>query len=272
MVLALTALAASGVQRSARVTAAVVALVLLTLGAVAVAAVAAGGRHGWAGLAELGGTGPAGGVAGVLRGAGLLFFAFAGYARIATLGEEVTDPRRTLPRAIATALTVVLVTYAVVGTVLVGVLGIDELAGATRPVADAVVTLGQAGWVPVVAAVAATAALASGLGVLLGLSRTTFAMARDGALPRGFARLSGPPDRARPVGAQVVVGIGAAVVAAVADLAVALAASSVAVLVYYGVAHVAALTLPGSRRRVVPVLGLAGCLAVAVALALGLGR
>lgn len=266
-VVGLTALAAGGVQRSARVTAVVVVAVLVVLAAVAVLAVAGGGDHAWAGLEGLGwGSDGGPGALGVLDGAGLLFFAFAGYARIATLGEEVTDPRRTLPRAIAIALAVVLVTYGIVGTVLVGVLGTERLAGSTRPVADAVTALGADALVPVVVATAVAAALASGLGVLLGLSRTAFAMARDGVLPRVLARLAGPAEHRRPVLAQVVVGVGAALVAALAPVGVAIAASSTAVLVYYAVAHAAALTLPGAARRAVPVLGLLGCLAVAAAL------
>lgn len=267
-VVVLTALAVGGVQRSARVTAVVVVAVLAVLAAVAVLAVTGGGQA-WAGLEGFGPGGADGrGALGVLDGAGLLFFAFAGYARIATLGEEVTDPRRTLPRAIAIALAVVLVTYALVGTVLVGVLGTDRLAGSTRPVVDTVATLGADGFVPVVVAAAVAAALASGLGVLLGLSRTAFAMARDGVLPRVLARLAGPADHRRPVLAQVVVGAGAAVVAAFAPVGVAIAVSSTAVLGYYAVAHAAALTIPGAARRAVPVLGLLGCLTVAVALVL----
>ncbi len=268
-VVALTALAAAGVERSARVSAVVVVAVLGTLTGVAALALTSSGDHGWAGLADAGEGGDA---LGVLRGAGLLFFAFAGYARIATLGEEVAEPRRTLPRAIGLALGIVLAAYAVVGTVLLGVLGVDRLGRATRPVADAVTALGADGWVPVVVAVAAAAALTSGLGILLGLSRTAFAMARDGVLPQVLARLDGHRDAPRPVLAQAAVGAGAVVVAALADVATAVAVSSVAVLVYYGVAHAAALTLPGRARQAVPVAGLAGCLTVAVALAVEIAR
>ena len=269
-VVALTALAATGVQRSVRVTTVVVAVVLAVLATVVVLAATAGRDAGWSGLGELGLASDDGGASplGVLQGAGLLFFAFAGYARIATLGEEVRDPQRTLPRAIAVALASVLVTYAVVGAVLVGVLGVPRLAASGRPVADAVSALGADGFVPVVVAAAAVAALASGLGVLLGLSRTAFAMARDGVLPHALAHLDGPAEDARPVRAQLVVGTAACLVAAFVPVGAAIAASSTAVLVYYAVAHAAALTLPGAARRVVPALGLLGCLGVAVALAL----
>lgn len=308
----LTALATAGLRRGVAATRAVVVLVLVTLAAVVAGTVVAvaGGSGAVAGPPDAGALGAAlsggPGVAGLLQGAGVLFFAFAGYARVATLGEEVLEPRRTLPRAIAAALGIVLVVYAAVGAALLTVLGQAGLAASRRPVADAVDQLAGPGWARAVVVVAALAALASALGVLLGLSRTTLAMARDGVLPRGLAHLRTtgapaalrgrragagrrPADAAdtpelraaraqvpttdpRPVRAQVVVGGAVVVGLLLLDLPRAIAASSVAVLVYYAVAHAAALTLPGRRRRVVPVLGLVGCLAVAVALALGLAR
>ncbi|EYR63180.1 transporter, partial [Actinotalea ferrariae CF5-4] len=290
-VVALTALAVGGLQRGVAATRAVVVVVLGTLLAVVVGAgiavvdgrVAASTS---AGTPFDGALADPAGVAGLLQGAGVLFFAFAGYARVATLGEEVRDPRRTLPRAIAAALATVLVVYAAVGAALLAVLGPATLAASQRPVADLVEVLAGPGWASVVVAVAALAALASALGVLLGLSRTTLAMARDGVLPRGLAHLTttrrlahptatrrsarahdGDP---RPVRAQLAVGGAVVVGLLLLDLPRAIAASSVAVLVYYAVAHAAALTLPGRTRRVVPVLGLVGCLTVAAALALGL--
>jgi APA family basic amino acid/polyamine antiporter len=278
-VVTLTALAAAGLQRSARVTGVVVALVLGVLLAVAVLALVTSPRHGWPGWP--GWPGPAtdvgaADVTGVLQGAGVLFFAFAGYARVATLGEEVRTPERTLPRAIATALAVVLVVYAVVGAVLLGVLGVDGVAASNRPVAAVVRVLADAaapggtawsGWEAVVVLTAVVAALTSGLGVLLGMSRTALAMARDGLLPRSLARLAGSAEEPRPALAQIVVGTAATVAAALLDLPTAIALSSAAVLVYYGIAHAAAWTLPGRARRIVPLLGATGCLTVALAVA-----
>ena len=292
-VVALTALACAGVERSARVTLVVVALVLLTLATVVVVALTSGGatdglvatlRGALASpdaLTGPGTTGAAGSAAaqawdarGVLMGAGILFFAFAGYARIATLGEEVRDPRRTLPRAIAVALGIVLVTYAAVGAAVLHVLGLAGVAASGRPVADAVEVVGGPAWAVPVALVAGVAALASGLGVLLGLSRTSLAMARDGVLPRSLARLDGRGHGGRghggrPVRAQVAIGAAVVVGILVVELDRAIALSSAAVLVYYGIAHAAALTLPGAARRLVPVLGLLGCGVVAAALLLG---
>jgi APA family basic amino acid/polyamine antiporter len=171
---------------------------------------------------------------------------------------------------------VVLVVYAMVGAALVGVLGVDGLAASRRPVAEVVRVLadgaapessGWSGWEAVVVLTAVVAALTSGLGVLLGMSRTALAMARDGLLPRSVARLAGSAEESRPVLAQLVVGAAATVAAALLDLPTAIALSSAAVLVYYGIAHAAAWTLPGRARRAVPLIGAAGCLAVALALA-----
>ena len=120
---------------------------------------------------------------GVLQSAGLLFFAFAGYARIATLGEEVRDPRRTIPRAILIALTVAVILYALVAVVLLVTLGPDRLANSARPLADAV---GATGWnwaVPVVVIGAAAASAGALLALIAGVSRTAMAMARERDLP-----------------------------------------------------------------------------------------
>lgn len=267
-VVALTALATAGIRRGAWVTRVVVALVVGVLGAVVLVAAAGSTGTGPLDLQAGSGTAGAAGVLGVLGGAGILFFAFAGYARIATLGEEVRDPERTIPRAIGLSLAMVLVVYAAVGAALLRVLGTERLAASDRPLAELARVVGGGGWEAVIIVTAGIAALASGLGVLLGLSRTCFAMARDGLLPRGLARLDGPPKDPRPVRAQVAVGLATVVGMVLLDLRQAIVVSSIAVLLYYAIGHLAALTLPGRVRRAVPAAGLAGCLAVAVALAL----
>src|SRR5439155_26533225 len=124
---------------------------------------------------------------GVLQAAGLLFFAFAGYARIATLGEEVRDPARTIPRAIPIALGLTLVVYAVVAVTLLSQIDPFVLGFLQDPLAQAVSTTSWSALSPVVRVGAAVAALGSLLALVLGVSRTTFAMARDGHLPRALA-------------------------------------------------------------------------------------
>ncbi|CAN5686857.1 APC family permease [soil metagenome] len=253
-VVALTTLNCFGVQRSALVTRVIVAAVLAVLAAVVVAIVASGAGDG--GRLDVGSDATVGGI---LQAAGLLFFAFAGYARIATLGEEVRDPARTIPRAIPLALGITLVVYLAVAVALLAVLGSTALAATTAPLTAAVRVAGLAWLVPVVTAGAALAAIGSLLALILGVSRTTLAMARDGHLPRGLARLhAGVPRHA-----EIVVGVVVTVLAASVDLIGAIGFSSFGVLVYYAIANCAAWNL---RRGVVPALGLLGCAVLAFAL------
>ncbi|MGC5025993.1 APC family permease [Tsukamurella sp. DT100] len=260
-VVALTALNVAGVERSARVARVLVAVVLAVLVAVAVAAFTSGAAEPSRVF-----DGAAAGPFGVLQAAGLLFFAFAGYARIATLGEEVRDPARTLPRAIFVALAVALGVYVLVGVALVAVLGTAGLAASAAPVADAARAAGLP--VAVVTVIACVAALGSLLALLLGVSRTALAMARDGHLPRPLAAVDG--RRGVPVHAELAVGAVVTVVAATADLGAAIGFSSFAVLVYYAVANASAWTLDAAvRARIVPAIGLAGCLLVALSLPAG---
>jgi APA family basic amino acid/polyamine antiporter len=259
-VVALTAVGYAGVQKSAWLTRAIVAVVLAVLALVVVAALTSSAAH----SPDLGADA---GLGGVLQAAGLLFFAFAGYARIATLGEEVRDPARTIPRAIPLALGIALVVYAAVAVAVLAVLGSDGLAEAPAPLADAVRAAGLPGLTPVVRAGAAVAAIGSLLALLLGVSRTSLAMARDRHLPHALAAVH--PRFGVPHRAELAVGAVVAVLAATADLRGAIGFSSFGVLAYYAIANASAMTLTradGRPPRVVPVLGLAGCLVLAFAL------
>ena len=257
----LTAVNYRGIQKSALLTRVIVAVVLAVLAGV-VAAVVLSGRADPSRITLVGGT-----PAGVLQAAGLLFFAFAGYARIATLGEEVRDPARTIPRAIRISLAVTLTVYATLAVVLMSILG-PRLAAAAAPLAEAVRAAGMAWLDPVVRVGASVAALGSLLSLILGVSRTGLAMARDGHLPRRLAVVH--PRFAVPHRAEVTVGVVVAVVAAVADVRAAIGFSSFAVLVYYAIANASAWTLnPSPRSRLIPALGVAGCLVLAVCLPLG---
>ncbi|MFC7447887.1 APC family permease [Rhodococcus daqingensis] len=261
-VLALTAVNYVGVQKSALLTRILVALVLAVLAAVVIACLGSAAPSRWS-------DGGAGGAAGVFQAAGLLFFAFAGYARIATLGEEVLDPRRTIGRAVPLALGITLVVYALVAAAALKTLGPQGLAAATDPLAQAVRAAGAPGLEPVVRVGATLAALGSLLALILGVSRTTLAMARDGHLPRGLAAVH--PRFGVPHRAELLVGAVVAVLAAVADLRHAIGFSSFAVLAYYLIANCAALTLTREEGRAwpgVPILGALGCVALAFALPL----
>jgi basic amino acid/polyamine antiporter, APA family len=262
VVAALTALNYRGVRKSAWVTRAIVTVVLLVLAA-AVAASFSAATGATAQLDPFSGT-TAGGV---LRAAGLLFFAFAGYARVATLGEEVRDPRRTIPRAVPLALGITLAVYGLVAVAVLYALGPGRLAEAADPLARAT-AVSDAPWLtPVVRAGAAVAALGSLLALILGVSRTTFAMARDRHLPRALSAVH--PRFQVPHRAEVAVGALVAVIAGLVDLRGAIGFSSFAVLAYYAIANASAWTLgpaEGRPPRVIPVTGLAGCLVLAFSL------
>ncbi|MBC2905521.1 APC family permease [Streptomyces cupreus] len=263
-VVALTVVNYAGVQKSALLTRVIVAVVLAVLAAVAVAALTSSASD--AARLDVGSDATFGGV---LQAAGLLFFAFAGYARIATLGEEVRDPRRTIPRSISIALGITLVVYVLVAVAVLTVLGPNGLGEATAPLSDAVRAAGADWLVPVVRVGAAVAALGSLLALILGVSRTTFAMARDRHLPHGLAVVH--PKFQVPHRAELLVGVVVAVLAATVDVRGAIGFSSFGVLAYYAIANASAFTLTpaeGRPPRIIPVLGLAGCLVLAFALPL----
>ncbi|TDC32728.1 amino acid permease [Micromonospora sp. 15K316] len=260
-VLAVTAVNLRGIGKTAAVTKALVGLVLAVLTLVAVTGLI-GGSVELDRLADPGGSGR-----GVLTAAGLLFFAFAGYARIATLGEEVRDPERTIPRAVPIALGVVLGTYLVLAVVALGVLGADRLAGSAAPLADVVTAAGLPGLPWVVRAGATVAVTGVLLSLLAGVGRTLLAMARRRDVPAALAAVHTRhrvPHRAEMAVAAVVI-----LVVLLGDVRHAIGFSSCTVLVYYAITNAAALTLgrdPGRRLpvRALAVLGLAGCLLLAV--------
>jgi len=262
-VVGLAAVNYRGVTRTAQLTRVIVAVVLAVLAfAVAVAL-----THGDPEAARLGLDHATGGWYGTLQSAGLLFFAFAGYARIATMGEEVRDPARTIPRAILLALLGAVVVYAVVAVTLLLVLGPDALAASTAPVADAVSSAG-AGWaVPVVRVGAALAALGALLALVAGVGRTSLAMAREHDLPPWLAAVH--PRFRVPHHAEVALAAVVSVLVLTVDLRGAIGFSSFGVLVYYLVANVSAWTQTAPHRRfprALQAVGAVGCAALVVTL------
>jgi APA family basic amino acid/polyamine antiporter len=200
---------------------------------------------------------------GVLQAAGLMFFAFAGYARMATLGDEVKNPRRVLPAVIIGTLLAVLVLYGLIGWVVSATLGVSALASSTAPLAE----LAPSGLAPVVIAAAALASLGSLAAILAGLSRTSMAMAQSGDLP---SRLGFVWSRtSSPVVAEVIMGVAAIIVVLLLDPLWLVGASSGAVLSYYAIAHWSATRQPVAERVLpswLPWVGLVGCAVLVVTL------
>jgi APA family basic amino acid/polyamine antiporter len=264
-VLALTALNYRGVAKTALVTRLLVGLSLLVL-AVLVVGIVAGGHvgsvdlGGWAGLGS-------GGPYGILQSAGLLFFAFAGYARIATLGEEVRDPARTIPRAIPLALGITVVVYLIVGTTVLLVAGPDALAHSSAPLATAVRAGGVGVLVPVVRVGAAVASLGALLALIAGIGRTSLAMARHHDLPEWLAAVH--PRHHVPHHAELALGSLVSVLVLAVDVRGVIGFSSFGVLIYYAIANAAAFTQPREQRRWprwLNLVGIGGCLILVAAL------
>jgi APA family basic amino acid/polyamine antiporter len=250
LVVVLVALNATGVRSTAIVSAVAAAAVIAVLVAVLGVSVPDADVTRLAGEAH---------PLGILPAAGLIFFAFAGYARVATLGEEVRDPVRVLPRAVLLAVGIVFVLSAATLVALLAGLGVEGLAAATVPVAE----LAPPGWELVLRAAAGLACIGSLAGVLAGLSRTGMAMARDGELPSALARVSG--RTATPVVSDLSVAVVAVVGVLLLEPVQVIGISACAVLGYYAIAHLAALRAGPELGlgRGIPIAGLAGCLLVA---------
>ena len=217
------------------------------------------------------GTGGAAGIAlAVAQAAALMFFAFAGYARVATLGEEVVAPRRTIPRAILLALAAVGALYLVLSVILVLVGPAPGAQGwGPAPFRAALDAVGAGGvWAVVVTIGAVAAASGALLALVAGISRTVLAMARERDLPPVLAHVS--PRFSVPQRAEAAAGIAVVLLVLLAsDVLVAIAASSFGVLLYYAVANLAALTQTGQWRlfpKAMQWLGLVGCVLLVAAL------
>ncbi|MCI2420637.1 APC family permease [Saccharopolyspora sp. K220] len=264
-VLALAALNYRGVTKTAFLTRILVGLTLLALATVVVG-IAVGGQAssahlgGWAALGQ-------GGVYGTLQAAGLLFFAFAGYARIATMGEEVADPQRTIPRAITTALAVAVVIYLVIGVAVLLAAGPDRLAAAVAPLSEAVQSAGAGGLEPVVRIGGAVASLGALLALIAGIGRTSLAMARHHDLPNWLATVH--PRFKVPHHAETALAVVVSILVMTLDLRSVIGFSSFGVLVYYAIANASAFTQPTDQRRWprwLNILGAFGCAVLVVTL------
>lgn len=258
-VLVLTAVNYVGVTRTVLLTKLLLVVVLsVLLLVIALSTVdAVGAPAGW----SIGGAGPFD----VLQAAGLLFFAFAGYARITTLGEEVREPGRTIPRAILTALGAALAIYLALAVLLLLVLGPDRLAASARPVADLLDATGHPALTVVATIGAAAASLGALLALIAGVGRTTLAMARNRDLPGWLAAVH--PKYAVPHHAELTVAVVVCTVLLVADLREVVGFSSFGVLVYYAIANASAFTQPAADRRWPRSLNLVGGVACVVLVA-----
>lgn len=253
-----------GVKRSSQANLLIVAVSLGALLTFVIAGLAAGAFQ-WANLEPCAPTG----WRGILESGAILFFAYSGYARIATLGEEVREPKRTIPRAILITIVGAVLLYFMVAITAVGAAGAAGMAETAAPLQVAAEAFGLP-WVAVVVSVGGvTAMLGVILSQLLGLSRMAFAMSRRGDLPAFLEQVH--PRYAVPGRAVLVIGAVAAVVAATGTLRGVASAAAFTILLYYAIANVAAMRMPREAKLysdVVPWVGVVSCIVLAFSLQL----
>lgn len=261
-VVLLTALNYRGISRTLSATRVILAAVFACLAGVVVASLF-GGTADSANLDPFFDVGPYG----ILQGAAILFFAFAGYARIATLGEEVRDPARTIRRAVPVALGIAVAVYAAVITSALLAVGPAALAESAAPLETAVAA-GSLDWFsPAVKAGAAIASLGVLLSMIAGASRTTLAMARRRDLPGHLAAVH--PTYRVPHHADIAIALLVCAIVLLTDVRGAISFSAFTILLYYAIANASALRLnppERTRSRAIFALGLVGCLVLAVTL------
>jgi APA family basic amino acid/polyamine antiporter len=274
-VVALTGVNLLGITRTALLTRILLAVVLATLVFVAAASIVgphpvgvlAGAPDGGAAANSIPANSIPADIGGVLPAAGLMFFAFAGYARIATLGEEVKDPARTIPRAILAALASAFGIYLLLALLLLNHLSPAGLAATPTPLLEAVRHSVLAAGAPVVQAGAAAACLGALLALITGVGRTTLAMARERDLPGPLARVGG--KHTVPFVAELAVAAVVIVLLLTTDVMTVVGFSSFGVLIYYAVTNAAAFTLaehPAYAPRWLNIAGFLSCLLLAFTL------
>jgi APA family basic amino acid/polyamine antiporter len=263
-----TIIVAAGISQSNRVNVAIVAVTLLALTGfvlVGIMTVASSGGQPWAPFIQPQDDSSA--LAALLQATALMFVAFTGYARIATLGEEVVDPRRTIPRAIVATLVFTAVLYMAVGAVGISTVGSKILADAAQSEVAPLVIASRAFIFPDVHWLVTLGALTAMLGVLLnlllGLSRVILAMGRRSDLPKTLSQVN---DAGSPVPAVILAGAAVAGIVLVGDVKTTWSFSAFTVLIYYGITNLAALRLPKSERlypAFIAWTGLVACLFLA---------
>ena len=260
--LTMTCINALGIRRSIRVTDIVVILSILSL--LAFVLIGLAGAH----LSNFSPFLPSTGLVGILNATALLFFAYTGYSRIATLVEEVHDPESTIVPATVAALGTATSLYILVAATAIGVLGASALARSSYPLDATMMAVGSAAGLAIITAGALLTTFNEGLSDLLGVSRVAFAMGRGADLPGRLAKLG---EGQNPWRSVLFVGTVAILVAGLAPFTLAIAVSSFGTLLYYSIANLSALRLKRGQRRFPSALsaaGLIGCLCLAFSLGL----
>lgn len=267
---ALTGIVLAGIRQSNRANIVIVSITIFALTFFVIAGsltVSFAGSQPWHPFFQPSADNGSGPAAALFHATALMFVAFTGYARIATLGEEVREPRKTIPRAIVFTLLLSGVLYVAVGAVGISTIGPEAMAGAAQteiaPLEVAARTFGIPGAAWIISLGAVTAMLGVLLNLLLGLSRMLLAMGRRRDMPGLFARVT---PSGSPTAAVIAIGVAIGALAMLSDVKTTWAFSAFTVLIYYAITNLAALRLPRDKRLYSPLIawsGLAACLFLA---------
>lgn len=261
----LTLVVLSGIRRSNLANTVIVGVTLLALAVFVIACTPTALVKGAENLAPIFATSPAA----VLQASALMFVAYTGYGRIATMGEEARSPRQTIPRAMIVCLVLTMLLYMTIALAGVGAVGADVLgasAGQTKaaPLELVARQVAGSGVSAVVAIGAITAMLGVLLNLILGLSRVVLAMGRRSDLPRGFAQLN--QSQTTPTAAVIAVGVAIGLLVLTGNVKTTWSFSAFSVLIYYALTNLAALKLSTQERlypRWIAWAGLISCLFLA---------
>ncbi len=207
------------------------------------------------------------GISGIAEASAILFFAFTGYARIATLAEEVKDPEKTIPRAVIITIVTAIILYTAVSVVAIGVIGAGRMADSKSPLQLVAEALSTPAISTIVLIGASTAMLGVLLSQILGISRMMLAMSRRNDLPPVFQTIH---QKYRiPHFGIVITGVVIIILTITGAFEFIVRAATFTILLYYSITNIAALKQPRKEQiygKVIPVLGLIGCLAMSVSL------
>jgi APA family basic amino acid/polyamine antiporter len=256
-VVILTGIVLSGLRRSNLVNMVIVTVTLLSLCFFVVVCFPTALSNGAKNLTPLLTANPAS----ILQATALMFVAYTGYGRIATMGEEAKEPRKTIPTAMVITLLLTMLLYITVAAVGIGAVGADVLGKVTQeaqaaPLEVVVRNVAGSGAGVVLAIGAMTAMLGVLLNLILGLSRVVLAMGRRRDMPKFLGRLN--KSETTPVWAVLFVGIAIALLVLIGDVKTTWSFSAFNVLTYYAVTNLAALQLPNHERLYPKWLGWAG--------------
>ena len=202
------------------------------------------------------------GILGTFEGAALIFFAYGGYARVTTVSEEVRDPKRTISRAIILAIALSTILYVLIGIVSMGLVGSNRLAAAQSPLADAISVTGNSGAVFLVSLGAMIATASVLLMTILGVSRMTFAMARNGQFPAFLKQIN--KRFQTPHYAILITGVLSSILV-FTDFSQLVAVGTFSLLFHHALVNLAAIRLQPKNRRYpvfVSVIGFLLCISL----------